>query len=97
MKNPLAASFLPPIRPAAARAWWPLLLALLWLLPAGMAGAQNVPPRPNPARLVNDLAGLMQPGEADQLERKLVTYNDSTSSQIAVVTVPNLDGNDIAD
>jgi uncharacterized protein len=39
----------------------------------------------------------MQPGEADELERKLVAYDDSTSSQIAVVTVPTLDGADISD
>ena len=74
-------------------------LALLWLAlcPMLSVSAQSLPPRPNPPRLVNDLAGLMQPGEASQLEQKLVAYNDSTSSQIAVVTVPNLDGNEIAD
>jgi uncharacterized membrane protein YgcG len=72
------------------------LLALLLGLPVLAAGAQNLPPRPNPPRLVNDLAGLMQPGEADALESKLVAYNDSTSSQIAVVTVPNLGGDEIA-
>ncbi|MEJ7660375.1 MAG: TPM domain-containing protein [Hymenobacter sp.] len=44
---------------------------------------------PSPPRLVNDLAGLMQPQEAAALEQKLVAYNDSTSSQIAVVTVPS--------
>jgi uncharacterized protein len=74
-----------------------MLLLLLGLVSALSSGAQNIPPRPNPPRLVNDLAGLMQGGEADQLERKLVAYNDSTSSQNAVVTVPNLDGDEIAD
>lgn len=104
MKNSVAAAHsLPPLRPidalgaAVRRCWWPLLLVLLLLLPGTGAVAQTIPPRPNPPRLVNDLAGLMQAGEADELERKLVAYNDSTSSQIAVVTVPNLDGDDIAD
>lgn len=104
MKNPVAdARILMPLRPfakvktAALRRWWPALLLLLGLLPAFSGAAQSIPPRPNPQRLVNDLAGLMQGGEADQLESKLVAYNDSTSSQIAVVTVPNLDGDDIAD
>ncbi|GAA4356748.1 hypothetical protein GCM10023185_20840 [Hymenobacter saemangeumensis] len=72
-----------------------MLLLLLWL-PALLAQGQNVPPRPSPPRLVNDLAGLMQAGEADALERKLVAYNDSTSSQIAVVTVPSMGGDEIA-
>ena len=79
-----------------AIAWRPALLALLLWLPLLTAQAQGIPPRPNPPRLVNDLAGLMQPGEADALERKLVAYDDSTSSQIAVVTVNSLDGDEIA-
>ncbi|TDN40098.1 methanol dehydrogenase [Hymenobacter sp. UV11] len=79
--------------PGAAWAWLLLLLVSLSLA----AHAQTVPPRPDPPRLVNDLAGLMQPQEVAALEQKLVAYNDSTSSQIAVVTVPTLDGNDIAD
>ncbi|MVN76261.1 TPM domain-containing protein [Hymenobacter sp. HMF4947] len=73
---------------------WLLALALLLNL---VAQAQSIPPRPDPPRLVNDLAGLLQPQEVAALEQKLVAYNDSTSSQIAVVTVPNLDGDDIAD
>ena len=74
------------------------LLPLLLLLALACPGrAQRIPPPPNPPRLVNDLAGLMQPAEADALERKLVAYDDSTSSQIAVVTVNSLDGDDIAD
>jgi len=77
-------------------AGWAWLLAL-WLGLALAARAQNVPARPDPPHLVNDLAGLMQPQETQALEQKLVAYDDSTSSQIAVVTVPSLDGNDIAD
>jgi uncharacterized protein len=87
---------LTPLRPVRHPAAWAWLLVLL--LSFGLAAqAQNVPPRPNPPRLVNDLAGLLQPQEVAALEQKLVAYNDSTSSQIAVVTVPTLDGNDIAD
>ena len=77
--------------------WWPRLLLLLALLTSLGTVAQTLPPRPNPPHLVNDLARLMQPAEAEALERKLVAYDDRTSSQIAVVTVPSLDGNDIAD
>ena len=104
MKNAVADARIltPPPNPAAlgmhrAQSWWPVWLLLLGLLSALSSAAQNIPPRPDPPRLVNDLAGMMQPGEAEQLERKLLSYNDSTSSQIAVVTVPNLDGDDIAD
>ena len=104
MKNFVApASLLKPGCPvggawaAIGRRCWPLLVLVLWLLPGLGASAQSLPPRPNPPRLVNDLAHLMQPAEADALEQKLVAYNDSTSSQIAVVTVPTLDGDEIAD
>ena len=87
----------PPALARRAQQWWPRLLVLLALLASVVASAQSLPQRPNPPRLVNDLAGLMQPAEADALERKLVAYDDSTSSQIAVVTVNSLDGDDIAD
>ena len=104
MKTPVADAAIltrPAVNTSAqarrAPQWWPRLLLLLALLASLGTAAQSLPPRPNPPRLVNDLAGLMQPAEADALERKLVAYDDSTSSQIAVVTVPNLDGDDIAD
>ncbi|QNH61999.1 TPM domain-containing protein [Hymenobacter sediminicola] len=75
----------------------PLLLVLLLLAGQFAAWAQQIPPRPSPPRIVNDLAGMMQPNEVAALEQKLVAYNDSTSSQIAVVTVPSLGDYDIAD
>src|SRR6516164_4071037 len=49
---------------------------------------QNIPPVPNPPRLVNDFARVMTPDQVASLEQKLVAYDDSTSIQIAVVTVP---------
>lgn len=45
---------------------------------------------PSPPRLVNDFAGMMSASEVSSLEKKLVDYNDSTSTQIAIVTVPTL-------
>ncbi|MFD1467772.1 TPM domain-containing protein [Hymenobacter caeli] len=89
------------MKTAAIRGALARYLLVLLLAAGGALGARaqslKVPARPDPPRLVNDLAHLMQPQEADALEQKLVAYNDSTSSQIAVVTVPTLDGNDIAD
>ena len=35
--------------------------------------------------------------EVSMLEQKLVSFNDSTSTQIAIVTVPSLEGYDKAD
>jgi uncharacterized protein len=46
---------------------------------------------------VNDLAGVLLRQEADDLERKLVAYHDSTSTQIAIVTINTLGDNDISE
>jgi len=67
-------------------------LFLMVLLTIGMSAsygyAQNIPEKPNPPRLVNDLTNTISGAQANELERKLVQYEDSTSSQIAVVIVP---------
>lgn len=54
--------------------------------------AQTIPPRPSPPRLVNDFANVLSPQEEEVLERKLVQFDDSTSTQVAVITVNSLDG-----
>jgi len=59
--------------------------------------AQDFPLRPKPPRMVNDLANMLTSQEENYLERKLRGYYDSTSTQIAVVTVNTLDGYPIAD
>lgn len=63
-------------------------LAMLFCITALAA----IPSKPSPPRLVNDLAGVFQPMESATLERVLTDYNDSTSTQIAVVTVNDLEG-----
>jgi uncharacterized protein len=45
-----------------------------------------------PFRLVNDFAGIFSAAENEALEQKLLAYNDSTSTQIYVVTVSDLGG-----
>lgn len=74
---------------------WSLFLMLL--LFGISAGAQDLPPAPNPPRLVNDLAGFFQPDEVVALEAKLVAYEDSTGTQIVVVTVETLGRWEIAE
>ncbi|GAB1403525.1 hypothetical protein MASR1M74_07030 [Lentimicrobium sp.] len=57
----------------------------------------DIPKKPNPPRLVNDFAGILSADELARLEHMLVDYNDSTSTQITVVTLSSLDGYDIDD
>ncbi len=50
-----------------------------------------------PAQLVNDFTNTLTLEQKQSLENKLVAFNDSTSTQIAVVIIPSLNGRDIAD
>ena len=71
------------------------VLMIFCLLTSLQIFAQNIPAPPDPPRLVNDFAHLMTSEEANVLEQKLDTYNDSTSTQIAVVTIETLEGADV--
>jgi uncharacterized protein len=68
------------------------LMALALFAVTGFVSGQSIPERPNPPRLVNDYAGLMSSQEANALENKLVAFNDSSSTQIAIVIVNDLGG-----
>ncbi|MBE0640946.1 MAG: TPM domain-containing protein, partial [Bacteroidales bacterium] len=71
---------------------------LLWLLLLTMLRVQaQVPERPDPPRLVNDLAGLLSPEQIATMESMLVAFNDSTSNQLAVVILTDLMGYDKAE
>lgn len=64
------------------------LFTILFLTSVIFSIAQNIPPRPSPARLVNDYTNTLTPDQKAALEQKLVAYDDSTSNQIAIVIVP---------
>jgi len=74
-----------------------ILAGILTIFSVNNLSAQRIPERPNPPRLVNDFASMLTPQEINALERKLVAFNDSTTTQIAIVTIPTLDGTDISD
>lgn len=76
---------------------WLWLITLIITVTGWKVQAQEIPPRPNPPRLVNDFAGVLLREEADMLESKLITYNDSTSTQIAVVTVKTTGNYDVSE
>ncbi len=57
----------------------------------------QIPDKPVPARLINDFAGVLSAGERSQLENSLEQFARETSTQIVVVTVDDLEGNDPGD
>lgn len=74
-----------------------IVCACLGLFFSPIAPAQNIAPRPEPARLVNDLAGMFSAEQQQELEQDLTSFARSTSTQIVVVTVPSLDDYEISD
>jgi len=74
-----------------------IMAVFLLAFAASAVQGQTLLPRPDPPRLVNDYAGILSPEEAQALENKLVAFNDSTSNQIAVVIVDDLQGYDRSD
>ena len=68
-----------------------LLIVCLFLYGAVQA-AVEFPPTPNPPRLVNDFTNTLTPNETEALEQKLLGFNDTTSTQIAVVIINTVDG-----
>ncbi|MEM6769977.1 MAG: TPM domain-containing protein [Bacteroidota bacterium] len=79
-----------PITVSFSRTGRNLLLLLLLLVSTLLVAQRPIPAKTND--LVNDYAGMMSRGEQDQLRRKLVQYALETSTQIAVVTEPSLQG-----
>ncbi len=75
-----------------------ILRCLLLLLMLPLSGfAQEFPEKPVPPRLVNDFTKTLSPQELGALESKLVAYNDSTSTQIAIVMISSLGGYPVDD
>lgn len=74
-----------------------LIIALLLVMMLAKLGHASIPELPVPPRLVVDISGTLSKSQAERLESKLIMYNDSTSTQIVVVFVPDLGGMEVAD
>jgi len=74
-----------------------LFLTIATVVFAVLSVLAQIPERPNPPRLVNDFANLLSEGEKAVLEDSLVQFARTTSTQIVVVTIPDLDGYDPGD
>jgi len=80
-------------RGTRADAWRAGLLSFLLLLIASpLARALEVPPLRG---RVNDYAGVMSQDQVRMLESQLAQFEQETGHQIAVLTIPTLDGEDI--
>jgi uncharacterized protein len=73
------------------------LLTILLILLLGFQGFSQIPEPPNPPRLVNDFANVLTDQEEQQLESELVGFDETTSTQVTIVTVTSFNGLDQAD
>lgn len=69
-----------------------VLLLFFNFTAVGQETADCIPVRPNPPRLVNDLANILPDNQEQQLEDELEQLSKKTSNQIVVVTVDSICG-----
>lgn len=56
----------------------------------------EIPPKPSFQTSVYDYANILSSTEKAQLEEKLVRYSDSTTTQIVIITIESLKGEDVS-
>jgi len=83
--------------PFSSRSIVYLLVFLLASTRLLFAQSTDFPAQPSPPKLVNDFAAMMSEADVRTLEQKLKTYSDTTSTQIAVVTLASIGDYDIGD
>lgn len=71
------------------------LTALLFLNCEVLSAQFTIPEKPSLQTSVYDYANVLSADEKTQLEEKLIRYSDSTSTQIVVITIESLKGEDI--
>ncbi|MCF6140327.1 TPM domain-containing protein [Flavobacterium sp. K77] len=68
-----------------------------FLLISFVANAQfTIPAKPDLQTSVYDYANVLSSTEKAQLEQKLIRYSDSTTTQIVVITIESLKGEDVS-
>ena len=79
-----------------AKVIWDLFIYSVVFLNSGFLFAQyTIPEKPSFQTSVYDYANVLSATEKTQLEEKLIRYSDSTSTQIVVITIESLKGDDI--
>ncbi len=73
-----------------------LLFVLIFCSFTLLQAQDHLPAIPKVKTSVYDNAKMMSGFEAKSLEQKLIQYNDTTSTQIVVITINSLQGNEIA-
>jgi len=71
------------------------LLICFFITQIGFA-QYTIPEKPSLATSVYDYANLLSSTEKLQLEEKLIHYSDSTTTQIVVITIESLKGEDVS-
>ena len=82
---------------ALQKKYTPILLKLLlcFLFTQISFAQYDIPEKPEFQTSVYDYAKVLSADEKAQLEEKLIRYSDSTSTQIVVITIESLKGEDI--
>jgi uncharacterized protein len=68
---------------------------LLFMFSGVLSAQFTIPEKPSFQTSVYDYANVLSAQEKTQLEEKLIRYSDSTSTQIVVITIESLKGEDI--
>jgi uncharacterized protein len=71
-----------------------IVLGTSWLAAAAALAALEVPFLEG---RVNDLAGILDAADEDRIERKLADFEREKGSQVAVLTLPSLEGDNLED
>lgn len=72
-----------------------IFLVIGLLVPQGVFAQFDIPKKPDFQTSVYDYASILSASEKTNLEEKLVRYSDTTSTQIVVITVPTINGENI--
>ena len=69
-----------------------LLLACFLMFSGSMFAQRDIPSKPSEETSVYDGADILSSSEEKQLEQKLISYADTTSTQIVIATIQSLNG-----
>lgn len=75
--------------------WILFIYSVVFLNSSILLGQYTIPEKPTLQTSVYDYANVLGAREKTQLEEKLIRYSDSTSTQIVVITIESLKGEDI--